>query len=105
MEGFLRFRLPPVLRRLITRLIAIIPAIIVTWYYGASGTAQLLILSQVVLSIQLPFAVVPLMLFAQDKKRLGSLAAPVWQLVLGWATAAVILALNMKLLFDAAFGD
>jgi manganese transport protein len=105
MEGFLRFRLPPVLRRLVTRLIAIIPAVIVTWMYGASGTAQLLILSQVILSIQLPFAVIPLMLFAQDRKRLGSFTAPVWQLALGWATAAVIVGLNMKLLFDAAFGD
>jgi manganese transport protein len=105
MEGFLRFRLPAVLRRLVTRLIAIIPAIIVTWMYGASGTAKLLILSQVILSIQLPFAVIPLMLFAQDKRRLGGLAAPGWQLALGWATAAVIVALNMKLLFDAAFGD
>lgn len=105
MEGFLRFRLPPVLRRLVTRLIAIIPAVVVTWMYGASGTAQLLILSQVILSIQLPFAVIPLMLFAQDRKRLGTFAAPRWQLVLGWATAAVIVGLNIKLLFDAAFGD
>jgi manganese transport protein len=105
MEGFLRFRLPPVLRRLVTRLIAIIPAVIVTWMYGASGTAQLLILSQVVLSIQLPFAVIPLMLFAQDRRRMGVFTAPTWQLVLGWATAAVIVGLNMKLLFDAAFGD
>ncbi|MDO9501427.1 Nramp family divalent metal transporter [Falsiroseomonas sp.] len=105
MEGFLRFRLHPVLRRLVTRLVAIVPAILVTWFYGTSGTAQLLILSQVILSIQLPFAVIPLMLFAQDKRRLGVFVAPLWQLVLGWATAAVILGLNMKLLFDAAFGD
>jgi manganese transport protein len=105
MEGFLRFRLPPVLRRLVTRLIAIIPAVIVTWMYGASGTAQLLILSQVILSMQLPFAVIPLMLFAQDRKRMGVFTAPAWQLVLGWTTAAVIVGLNMKLLFDAAFGD
>ena len=105
MEGFLRFRLPPVLRRLVTRLIAIIPAVIVTWMYGASGTAQLLILSQVILSMQLPFAVIPLMLFAQDRKRMGVFTAPTWQLVLGWTTAAVIVGLNMKLLFDAAFGD
>jgi manganese transport protein len=104
MEGFLRFRLPPVLRRLVTRLIAIIPAVIVTWMYGASGTAQLLILSQVILSMQLPFAVIPLMLFAQDRKRMGVFTAPTWQLALGWATAAVIVGLNMKLLFDAAFG-
>jgi manganese transport protein len=105
MEGFLRFRLPPVLRRLVTRLIAIIPAVIVTWYYGASGTAQLLILSQVILSVQLPFAVIPLMMFASDKKRFGALAAPGWQLALGWLIAAVIVGLNLKLLFDAAFGD
>ncbi len=105
MEGFLRFRLPPVMRRLVTRLIAIIPAVIVTWYYGASGTAQLLILSQVILSIQLPFAVIPLMMFASDKKRFGALAAPTWQLALGWLIAAVIVALNVKLLADAAFGN
>ena len=105
MEGFLRFRLPPVLRRLVTRLIAIIPAVIVTWMYGASGTAQLLSLSQVILSIQLPFAVIPLLLFAQDRRRMGVFTAPVWQLALGWATAAVIVGLNMKLLFDAAFSD
>ncbi|MCB4823057.1 Nramp family divalent metal transporter [Roseicella aerolata] len=104
MEGFLRFRLPPVLRRLVTRLIAIIPAVIVTWIYGASGTAQLLILSQVILSVQLPFAVIPLMMFASDKKRFGALAAPTWQLALGWLIAAVIVGLNIKLLSDAAFG-
>jgi manganese transport protein len=105
MEGFLRVRLPPVARRLITRLVAIVPAVIVTWHYGASGTAQLLVLSQVILSLQLPFAVIPLMLFAQDRKRLGALTAPVWQIVLGWACAALILALNVKLLADVAFGD
>jgi manganese transport protein len=105
MEGFLRIRLPAVLRRLVTRLIAIIPAIIVTWLHGASGTAQLLILSQVILSLQLPFAVIPLMLFAQDKGRLGVLAAPRWQLVLGWSCAALIVGLNLKLLADAVLGD
>mgnify|MGYP002778135799 CR=1 FL=1 len=104
MEGFLRFRLPPVVRRLVTRLIAIVPAVIVTWYYGASGTAQLLILSQVILSVQLPFAVIPLMMFASDKERFGALAPPTWQLALGWGIAAVIVALNVKLLTDAAFG-
>ncbi|MBW6398761.1 Nramp family divalent metal transporter [Roseomonas sp. HJA6] len=105
MEGFLRFRLPPVTRRLITRLIAIVPAVIVTWHYGESGTAQLLILSQVILSMQLPFAVIPLMMFASDKRRLGALAAPRWQVVLGWACALLILVLNTKVLFDALFGD
>ena len=104
MEGFLRFRLPPVLRRLVTRLVAIVPAVVVTWLYGASGTARLLILSQVILSLQLPFAVIPLMLFAGDRSRLGGLVAPRWQLVLGWASAALILALNVKLLADVALG-
>ena len=104
MEGFLRFRLPPVLRRLVTRLVAIVPAVAVTWLYGASGTARLLILSQVILSLQLPFAVVPLMLFASDRGRLGALVAPRWQVVLGWASAALIVALNAKLLADTAFG-
>ena len=105
MEGFLHFRLPPVLRRLLTRLVAIVPAVLVTWHYGASGTAHLLVLSQVILSLQLPFAVIPLMLFAQDRGRLGALAAPRWQLVLGWACAALIVALNVKLLADFALGD
>ena len=105
MEGFLRFRLSPVLRRLLTRLVAIIPAVIVTAIYGESGTARMLVLSQVVLSLQLPFAVIPLMLFAGDRGRLGSLRAPSWQLALGWASAALIVVLNMKLLFDFVLGD
>ncbi|MBS7809386.1 Nramp family divalent metal transporter [Roseococcus pinisoli] len=104
MEGFLRFKLSPVLRRLVTRLVAIVPAVIVTWHYGPSGTARLLVLSQVILSLQLPFAVIPLMLFAQDKGRLGALVAPRWQVALGWACAALILVLNVTLLADLAFG-
>ena len=98
MEGFLGLRLPPVLRRLLTRGIAIVPAVLVTWLWGESGTARLLILSQVVLSLQLPFAVVPLLVFAGDRGRLGALAAPRWQQALGWAAAALIIALNAKLL-------
>jgi manganese transport protein len=104
MEGFLRFRLPPVVRRLVTRVVAIVPAAVVAWLYGQSGTARLLVLSQVVLSLQLPFAAVPLVLFAGDRGRLGALVAPRWQLVLGWASAALIVALNAKLLADAALG-
>jgi manganese transport protein len=104
MEGFLGLRLPPVIRRLVTRLVAIVPAVVVTWYYGTSGTAQLLILSQVVLCLQLPFAVIPLMLFASDRTRLGTLIAPRWQLVLGWATTVVIVAMNLKLLWDVVAG-
>ncbi|WP_043338075.1 Nramp family divalent metal transporter [Belnapia moabensis] len=102
MEGFLGLRMPPVLRRLVTRLIAIVPAIIVTWLYGESGTAELLVFSQVVLCLQLPFAVIPLMLFAGDKTRLGPQAAPRWQVVLGWASTVVIVAMNLKLLWDFA---
>ena len=105
MEGFLRFRLPPFVRRLVTRLVAIVPAVVVTWLYGASGTAQLLILSQVVLSLQLPFAVIPLMLFASDRKRLGGFVAPGWQLALGWGCAALITGLNLKLLADMILGS
>lgn len=104
MEGFLRVRLPPALRRLVTRLIAIVPAVLVTWQYGESGTAHLLILSQVMLSLQLPFAVIPLMMFATDRARLGTLAAPRWQGVLGWAATALIVVLNLKLLYDVAMG-
>ncbi len=98
MEGFLGIRLPPPLRRLLTRGVAIVPAVVVTAMMGESGTARLLILSQVILSLQLPFAVIPLMLFAGDRVRLGPLVAPRWQLVLGWAAAALIVALNVKLL-------
>ena len=105
MEGFLRFKLSPVLRRLVTRLIAIVPAVVVTWLYGSSGTAELLILSQVVLSLQLPFAVIPLMMFAGDRAKLGSFRAPSWQLICGWAIAAIMVGLNLKLLADVLFGD
>ncbi|MBO1079244.1 Nramp family divalent metal transporter [Roseomonas haemaphysalidis] len=104
MEGFLRIRLPPALRRLITRGIAIVPAVVVTWMYGESGTAQLLVLSQVVLSLQLPFAVIPLMLFAGDRKRMGALATPLWQMALGWGCAVLIVGLNVMLLKDFFFG-
>ncbi|TFG87831.1 MAG: divalent metal cation transporter, partial [Hyphomicrobiales bacterium] len=78
MEGFLDIRLPPYLRRLVTRGIAIVPAAIVTIWYGEAGTAKLLILSQVVLSLQLPFAVVPLVMFTADKRKMGALVAPYW---------------------------
>ncbi|HWX51226.1 MAG TPA: Nramp family divalent metal transporter [Roseomonas sp.] len=104
MEGFLRIRLRPAVRRLITRMIAVVPAVVVTWLYGESGTAELLVFSQVVLSLQLPFAAIPLMLFASDRSRLGVLVTPFWQLALGWAASALILTLNLMMLWDAAFG-
>ena len=104
MEGFLRLRLPPWLRRIVTRLVAILPVVTVAWLYGEGGTAQLLILSQVVLSLQLPFAVVPLVRFTTDRRKMGELVAPRWLGGLAWVVAAVIIALNAKLLFDVATG-
>ncbi|OYU40488.1 MAG: divalent metal cation transporter [Pseudorhodobacter sp. PARRP1] len=100
MEGFLQFRLAPWLRRLITRAIAIIPAAGVTLYYGSAGTGRLLILTQVVLSLQLSFAVVPLVMFTANRAKMGALAAPRWLVALAVLIAAVIIALNLKLLWD-----
>jgi manganese transport protein len=100
MEGFLNIRLRPWLRRLITRLIAIIPAAIVTALYGESKTTDMLVLSQVILSLQLPFAVVPLVLFTSDRRKMGEFASPAWVKVLAWITAAIIIVLNVKLLAD-----
>ena len=99
MEGFLNIRLRPWLRRLITRLLAIVPAVIVTALYGSSGVAKLLIISQVVLSVQLSFAVVPLVRFTSDKKRMGEFVNPLWLKILAWFTAAVIAVLNAVLLY------
>ena len=104
MEGFLRLRLPPWLRRAVTRLLAIVPVVVVAWIYGESGTARLLVLSQVVLSLQLPFAVVPLVRFTTDRAKMGELVAPRWVAALAWVVAAVIITLNMKLLFDFVAG-
>jgi len=98
MEGFLNIRLRPWLRRLITRLIAIVPAALVAIFYGESGTAKLLILSQVILSLQLSFAVVPLVLFTSDRAKMGSFVNPGWLKVIAWTTALVIAALNAWLL-------
>jgi manganese transport protein len=100
MEGFLNIRLRPWLRRLITRAIAIVPAVIITALYGEGGTAKLLVLSQVILSMQLSFAVVPLILFTSDKHKMGSFANPMWVNILAWTTAAIIIVLNGKLLAD-----
>ena len=99
MEGFLNLRLRPWLRRLITRGIAIVPAVIVTALYGASGTTKLLIASQVVLSVQLSFAVVPLVIFTGDKRRMGEFANPPWLKILAWLAAAAIALLNAVLLY------
>ena len=98
MEGFLDIRLRPWLRRLITRGIAIIPAVIVSVMYGESGTAQLLILSQVILSFQLAFAVFPLVTFTSDRTKMGSFVNPTWLKVLAWTVAGFIAVLNTWLL-------
>src|ERR1700732_5212670 len=100
MEGFLNIRLRPWLRRLITRLIAIIPAVLVIAIAGESKTTQLLVASQVVLSMQLGFAVWPLLRFTGEKAKLGEFANKLWLKVLGWMTALIIITLNLKLLFD-----
>jgi len=104
MEGFLKIRLPPWLRRLITRAIAIVPAAAVTIWYGDAGTARLLILTQVVLSLQLSFAVFPLVMFTADKAKMGELVAPRWLIGFAVLIAVVIAALNIKLLVDFASG-
>lgn len=100
MEGFLNLRLRPWLRRLITRALAIIPAAIVAGLYGESGTAKLLIFSQVVLSLQLPFAVIPLVQFTGDRVKMGEFVNPGWVKFAAWAVSAIIVALNAKLLYD-----
>jgi manganese transport protein len=102
MEGFLDIRLPPWLRRLITRLIAIVPAVIVTALYGERGTGTLLILSQVILSMQLSFAVVPLVLFTSERAKMGEFANSRPLAALAWTVAAVILGLNAWLLIGLA---
>jgi manganese transport protein len=104
MEGFIDIRLPAWARRLVTRGIAIVPAAIVTIWYGEKGTAQLLILSQVILSLQLPFAIVPLVMFTADRRKMGELIAPRWVTALAALTALIIIVLNIKLLVDAASG-
>jgi len=100
MEGFLNIRLRPWVRRLITRGLAIVPAVIVTAYYGESGSAKLLVFSQVILSLQLSFAVVPLILFTSDRRKMGQFVNPPWLIALSWLTAAIIALLNGKLLWD-----
>src|SRR3954454_470551 len=100
MEGFIDIRLPPWARRLVTRSIAIVPAALVTIWFGESGTAKLLILSQVILGLALPFAIVPLVMFTASRAKMGELVAPRW---LTWATAviaAILIVLNIKLLYD-----
>jgi manganese transport protein len=98
MEGFLNLRLAPWLRRLITRLLAIIPAIIAVAFFGRSGTAKLLIFSQVILSLQLSFAVFPLVQFTSDRTKMGEFVNPLWLKILAWVAAGIIAILNVYLL-------
>ncbi|MDB5629627.1 MAG: family Mn2+/Fe2+ transporter [Tardiphaga sp.] len=105
MEGFINFRMAPWLRRLTTRLIAIVPAALVTLWYGEKGTGQLLILSQVVLSLQLPFAVVPLVMFTASRAKMGVFVAPRWLTAFAIVIATVIIALNAKLVWDFVLGS
>ncbi len=104
MEGFVNIRLRPWLRRLITRLVAIVPAVIVVILYGERGTGALLVLSQVILSLQLPFAVFPLVSFTSDRRKMGDLVAPRWVQVLAWIVAVIIAALNAYLLYQTFTG-
>ena len=104
MEGFLDLKLPPWLRRLVTRLVAIVPAAAVTIWYGESGTAKLLILSQVILSLQLPFAVIPLVTMTATKNKMGDLVTPRWLTAIAALVAAVIVVLNVKLLVNFVIG-
>nr|WP_246320915.1 Nramp family divalent metal transporter [Paenibacillus germinis] len=104
MEGFLNIRLTPWLRRLITRMIAIVPAVIVIGIYGESGATDLLILSQVILSLQLSFAVIPLVTFTSDRKKMGELVTPRWMIALSWFVAILIAGLNAYLLYATFFG-
>ncbi|MCW5694439.1 MAG: Nramp family divalent metal transporter [Pseudolabrys sp.] len=105
MEGFLHIRLPHWLRRLITRAIAIVPVVVVTALYGESGTAKLLIASQVVLSMQLPFAVIPLVQFVSDKRKMGTFAIARPVAALAWIVAGIIVVLNVKLLIETFMGS
>jgi manganese transport protein len=104
MEGFLNLRIRPWLRRLITRLIAIVPAVIVSIIGGESGTARLLILSQVILSLQLSFAVFPLVMFTSSKLKMGEFVNPAWLKVLAYCVATLIASLNVWLLFQTVRG-
>ncbi len=104
MEGFLHFKVRPFVRRLITRFIAIVPAMYVLLTTGDKGTYQLLILSQVILSLQLPFAILPLIHFTGDRKLMGEFTSPLWVRILAWITAFIIVGLNLKLVVDNVGG-
>ncbi len=105
MEGFLNIKLKPWLRRLITRLIAVIPAFFVALWYGEKGTADLLVLSQVILSMQLSFAVIPLIMFTNDKAKMGEFANSIGLKILAWGISLVIIVFNLYLLYQTFSGS
>jgi manganese transport protein len=104
MEGFIDIKLAAWARRLVTRLVAIVPAIVVILIYGQAQLGELLVLSQVILSLQLPFAVVPLVMFTASRAKLGELVAPMWLTIATGVIAAVLISLNAKLIFDFLTG-
>ena len=104
MEGFLHLRLPSWLRRLATRLIAIVPALIAIIFFGERSTGRLLVLSQVVLSLQLSFAVFPLVMFTSNRRLMGEFVNPMWLKSLAWLVAITIGGLNIWLLLQTFLG-
>ncbi len=102
MEGFLQIQLKPWVRRLITRMLAVIPALLVIGYCGEQQVSSLIIFSQVVLSLQLPFAVIPLVMFTSNRKIMGEFVSPSWLKTAAWSIAAVIVGVNGWLLWHTA---
>jgi manganese transport protein len=100
MEGYLNLRIAPWIRRLLTRLIAIIPAYLTIYYFGESSTGKLLVLSQVILSLQLGFAIIPLIHFVSDKEKMQQFVIPGYVKVLAWLSAAIIVGLNVRLVYQ-----
>ena len=100
MEGYLNLRLQPWIRRLLTRLIAIVPAFLTIYFLGEDKTGDLLVLSQVILSLQLGFAIIPLIHFVSNKKRMGEFVIPMWQKIASWISVSVIVFLNCQMLFN-----
>ncbi len=104
MEGYLNFRIRPWLRRMITRLLAVVPAVATILWFGEGSTGGLLVLSQVILSLQLPFAVIPLIQLVADRTRMGEFTIRRWVQVAAWIVAGIIVALNVKLVVDEITG-
>ena len=104
MEGYLNLRLQPWIRRLLTRLIAIVPAFLTIYFLGEDKTGDLLVLSQVILSLQLGFAIIPLIHFVSNKKRMGEFVIPLWQKIASWISVSVIVFLNCQMLFNKIKG-